>query len=313
MNKKNAWRNIIVLCACGGLLALASHASAQFGTNAPPCPSHCTPASPWWGYVQTHWTRWPGATYPDMLKAPGTSGEEIPVPGVDLPNPSKESEIRSVPTTGNTKSPVTGPGTQEAPGETPTEPTPAKPFSEPKQNELPSVKEAPGATPPSDEPFFTPPNTPSNAPPLPAEPGPAAPANSSSMVPRPRLHAPISKPYAANVDNNDWYNQRESRSDIADAVAAKPLRLRIDVDDFSQPLPGEQESAQVTSSSAGRTIAHNAATTNQRSVASGNPLRTDFGTAGVVAASATSSDSRSGAAYTSDSTPDSNAQATYQR
>src|SRR5437868_13911262 len=94
------WRNVFLMGTWAGVLALTGPALAQpFGTNTSPCPTHCSPASPWWGYVQTHWTRWPGATYPDMQKVPGGAGEGIPVPGVDVPIPARESEIRSAPTT----------------------------------------------------------------------------------------------------------------------------------------------------------------------------------------------------------------------
>src|SRR5579871_2146551 len=95
MSHKNAGFKFTIVAASGLLAACANNASAQWGTNAPPCPSHCCP-SPWWGYVQTRWNRWPGAMYPDMVKpsATGTT-DEIPAPGIELPTPKKETDLRS--------------------------------------------------------------------------------------------------------------------------------------------------------------------------------------------------------------------------
>ncbi len=139
---KKCWRKLIVLSALASLMSVAHYAEAQWGTNTTPCPTHCGPASPWWGYVQTGWNRWPGATYPDMLKAPGAAGEGVPVPSVDLPRPNKESEIRSTPSSDN-KAPESAPSSSETPTESSSEPTPAKPFSAPKPMDMPSVKDAP--------------------------------------------------------------------------------------------------------------------------------------------------------------------------
>jgi hypothetical protein len=307
MSKQNG-RKLIVLGVLAGLMSGAQYAGAQWGTNAPPCPSHCAPASPWWGYVQTRWTRWPGATYPDMLKAPGTAGEGIPGPSVDLPQPNKESEIRSAPSSDNTKAPEPAPNASETQTDSSTEPTPAKPFSPPKPMDMPSVKEAPGAAAPTEEPLFTTPSTPPSpaepsTPPNPMEPSPITPpANSgSNFQPKTRLRAVQAKFDAASASGNDWSVQRDSKTETAVVATAKPLRLRIDADDFSRPLSSEQASA--AASSVGHSVGHTVAATGQVSVASGNPLRLEVApTNGSEEAPLPSGDNRAGSAYSSDAT-----------
>jgi hypothetical protein len=310
---KKCWRKLIVLSALVSLISVAHYAEAQWGTNTTPCPTHCGPASPWWGYVQTRWNRWPGATYPDMQKVPGVAGEGVPVPSVDLPRPNKESEIRSTPSS-DYKAPESTPNTSEAPTESSSEPTPAKPFSAPKPMDMPSVKDAPGASAPGEEPLFTPPSTaPSPAdlstPPNPAEPAPVTPPanNGSSLQPKTRLRAMQAKFDAASAGSNEWSVPRESKTDkaavkadTATIPAAKPLRLKLDVDDFSRPMSSEQSTA---SSSSGQGVSHTVAASGQASVASGNPLRLE-----VVPSSSSEetsqpgADSRAGSAYNSDAT-----------
>ncbi len=302
---KKCWRKLIVLSALASLMSVAQYAGAQWGTNTTPCPTHCGPASPWWGYVQTRWNRWPGATYPDMLKAPGTTSEGIPAPSVDLPRPSKESEIRSAPSSDNTKAPEPAPSTSETQADSSTEPTPAKPFSPPKPMDMPSVKEAPGATAPTEEPLFTTPPSPAepSTPPNPMEPSPITPpANSSgsNFQPKTRLHAMQAKFDAASAGSNDWSVQRDSKTVAAAVATAKPLRLRIDADDFSRPLSSEQASA---AASSGHSAGHTVAATGQSSAASGNPLRLEVAPpSGSEEAPLPSGDNRAGSAYSSDAT-----------
>jgi hypothetical protein len=325
MSKKYAWRELAVVGVLGISTALVGKAAELFGTNTTPCPPHCTPASPWWGYVQTHWTRWPGAVYPDMTKAPGTNvGNEIPAPSVELPKPSKETDIRTTPPTSNNKS-DTGSTTQQMSQESTSEPTPAKPTEaqplptlpapanakpapatkpmpdeqpsatlpstnaksapEAKPSEMPPLKEAPGATPPSDNPFFAPPG---NTQPLPPTPG------SSSALPKSRLHAPnpkviasdvefhaVSAPPAANDQPKDNIAARPQET-----IAAKPLRLRIDVDDFTRPISPDQEPELIVPSLASRPLPSvNLDTSSPRTGTTSigeNRLRSDVGSQGMI-------------------------------
>jgi hypothetical protein len=324
MSLKFKLQNVFLMGTWAGVLALAGPALAQFGTNTSPCPTHCSPASPWWGYVQTHWTRWPGATYPDMQKAPGGAGEGIPVPGVDVPNPSRESEIRSAPTA-TPKPATTAPNT-----ELPTEPTPAdQPMSDSKSNDMPAVKEAPGATPPADEPFFTPPMPPTGN--LPGGDQPPLPSNSSSMLQKSRPVVPMvvqvrtaslelaerpqhvtlidrSQQHAELTDRSQ--QQSEWHGEATQTATVKPLRLKLDVDDFSEPVSSDGAPRVIAPSSTARPLAaQNGDMTNQNAASSGNPLRVAY-----QQGSATTTSTNSGTVYQSNSIRYSDSQPTsYQR
>jgi hypothetical protein len=245
-----------------------------------------------------------------MVKPPATNSDEIPAPGVDLPTPSKESDIRSTPQSTNTKSQNTGSAVDAAPSETPVEPAQTQP-SETKQSEMPGVQDAPGATPP-EQPFFTPPSTPAATPPVPAEPGPAVPSNSSGVLPAPRLHAPVSRQNAAYIENsNSQYAQQPIR-ESNNPAAAKPLRLRIDVDDFSRPISSTQEPERIVPPLNGRPLNAQVNQTVQSSAA-GNPLRTDYGQNSVVAASAVNANNRNESSYQQNATEYPSSPTTYQR
>jgi hypothetical protein len=304
---------------CGGILISADYASAQnFGTNTTPCPTHCGPASPWWGYVQTRWTRWPGATYPDMVKAPGTGNEDIPAPNVDLPTPSKESDLRTIPTTPNNKSQEPSPATEATPSDLPAEPSPAQP-PETRQTEMPAIQDAPGVTPP-EQPFFTPPSpAPSNnAPAIPPEPS-KAPSGSSSALPKSKLYVPTPKLNAAysNIHESHIVSQpkyeavetvaMKPKNEAAETVVLKPLRLRLDADDFSQPTPANQEPGLVSPAPNSRQIT---VSVSDNSSASGNPLRSDYASA-VIATSGNGANNDSRANYSN--VAPSGSQPAYQR
>jgi hypothetical protein len=304
-------RKIAVIFAWSLSAAAVASAAELFGTNTSPCPSHCTPASPWWGYVQTHWTRWPGALYPDMVQAPATTGEGISAPGIELPNPRKETDIRTVPSTTNNKSTEAGAATEPTPAEPATEPTPAQPMPgtqptpevepspsnepaapstkllpETKPNALPPLKEAPGAMPPADNnPFFVPPSNP--------QPSPSTPPGGSSMTPKPMFHTPSTKSVSTASNAHALSGLSVAKSDATSA--AKPLRLRIDVDDFTRPISPDQEPELIVPSLASRPLATvNLDTASPRTPASntsGNPLRTDLGVGTVVNTNLINSDS----------------------
>ena len=205
---------------------------------------------------------------------------------------------------------TTGSPADAMPSDTPVEPTQAQP-PESKQSEMPGVQDAPGATPP-EQPFFTPPSTPAATPPVPAEPGPSVPSNSSGALPAPRLHAPVSRQNAAYIENsNSQYAQQPIR-ETNDPAAAKPLRLRIDVDDFSRPISSAQEPERIVPSLNGRPLN---AQFNQpvQSSAAGNPLRSDYGQNSVVAASAVNTNSGNGSSYPQNATEYPSSPTTYQR
>ena len=145
MSKKSTSFMPFILGAWCLLCVAGRYAVAQWGTNAPPCPSHCSPASPWWGYTQTKWNRWPGAVYPDMIKPAGqTSGEEIPPAQIDLPIPNKESEIKGVsPTRETGKSPMPQTMPEENTNDSTGQPRPFAPSLEEKSDQIPPAKEAP--------------------------------------------------------------------------------------------------------------------------------------------------------------------------
>jgi hypothetical protein len=304
---KHARRELLMLGILGISISQVAIASAQmFGTNAPPCPSHCAP-SPWWGYVQTRWTRWPGATYPDMIKAPGTTnGEEISAPGVELPKPGKETEIRSVlPSGNNNKSSSAAPATEPAQSTTEpmtTTPTPefqpspettpnANPTLDNKPSDMPPLKQAPGAMPPSDNPFFAPPSTP--------EPPAPAPSNGSSTTPKTRLHAPIAKTFSGASQIHVVSEQPtvpDTTTTAQDPAIIKPLRLRLDAEDFSRPVSSpDQEPELIVPSLASRPLPkmNVDVSAQQPTVAqaqAANPLRGNFGARAVVPANLNSLD-----------------------
>jgi hypothetical protein len=95
---------------------------------------------------------------------------------------------------------------------------------------------------------------------------------------------------------NELFRSKNSApevNNVTQAAAPKPLRLRIDVDDFSRPLSPDQEPQLIVPALASRPLnSINADLSSQRAAAdSGNPLRTDFGARAVVPTTLTNSDS----------------------
>jgi hypothetical protein len=129
----------------------------------------------------------------------------------------------------------------------------------------------------------------------------------------PRLHAPVSRTTAANFENDTLFAQRIATAEVSDTAAAKPLRLRIDVDDFSRPMPVEVEAKTTAGLPAGRVVTTNGVNSiNANSNASENPLRADYANSAIVPATAMTNGGDT-AAYSDNSARYSRAQTVYQR
>jgi hypothetical protein len=232
--------------------------------------------------------------YPDMVKpsATGTT-DEIPAPGIELPTPKKETDLRSTTPAQNNSKPAAGdttPSDTSHPSTTDEQPTPAKSTNETKPADVPPQKEAPGATPPSDDLFFTPPN---NSQPTPS---PPAPGTSSTEPPKTWSHMDGIKPISASNgnDNNAFHKPQPAKTEISDtSIAAQPLRLRINADDFSRPISPDQEPDLIVPSLATKPVPKfdlEATIQKTAPISSGNPLRGDLSRS-VVPASLGSADS----------------------
>jgi len=136
-------RKVVIFLACALLLAVAGHAFGQFGTNAPVCSNgHCAPGCPW-GWTKPRWNLWPGAVYPDMIKAQPRAAGEIPPTQIELPNPANEAEIQSPASGAESARPAPQSGPPAGPLGGLREPTRAKSPAE--SFELPALEEPRGA------------------------------------------------------------------------------------------------------------------------------------------------------------------------
>jgi hypothetical protein len=263
------WRKVLILLSgCVFTLAAGVVFADGWGTNAIPCSSgHCAPVTPW-GYTPQQWHRWPYAVYPDMIKPAGAkNGDEVSPPSIEIPPPNKEAEMQTAPPTrepaGGAKSPSTlpGPGTDLM-----NSPTPAKPADLPKPNDMPPLREAPGAQPPTIDPF---------APPTTKEPG-NAPTGRSSGVLRIRAQAANLPSSAFAPEKADSLRTpRWSSSESKDIDATPTARIRIGNNVFNRQIAPDQEPDLLLPSLSTRPMAM--ANSDNRSIrsATGNPLRID--------------------------------------
>jgi hypothetical protein len=275
MSQKQANRRkvLVPLVGCAFTLAAGVVFADGWGTNAVPCPNgHCVPVTSW-GYTPPQWHRWPYAVYPDMIKPAGAkTGEEVSPPSVEVPPPNKEAEMQTAPPTheqgGGAEPPSMFPGQGN---DTMNMPTPAKPSDQSKPGDTTPFRDAPGAQPPTIDPF---------APPSSNEPG-GAPPGRSSAIPKVRMQAG-NLPSAAFVpEKMDLRAQRWTSSDKKEIEATPTARVRIGNDIFNRPISPGQEPDFLIPSLSTRPLAMSNSDSPSVRTASGNPLRTDGGSTAV--------------------------------
>ncbi len=272
MSKKQANRRKVLIPLAGCVFTFAAGVvfADGWGTNAPPCSNgHCAPVTPW-GYTPQQWHRWPYAIYPDMIKPAGAkNGDEISPPSVEIPPPNKEAEMQTAPPTKGGESPSTLPGQSN---DSMSMPTPAKSTDQLRPNDMPPMRDAPGAQPPTIDPF---------APPSTNEPGNSPPGRSSA-VPKIRVQT-ASLPSAAFVPErtDTLHTQRWTSSETKDIAATPAARVRIGNDVFNRPIVPEQEPDLLLPSLSTRPLAVASSDARGIRTAAGNPLRTDGGSVAV--------------------------------
>ena len=273
MLKNNArWRNVFIpLAGCVLMFAGGNVFAEWWGYNAPPCSNgHCAPVTPW-GYTPPHWHRWPAAIYPDMIKPASStpSGEEVS-PSIEIPPPNKEAEMQTAPPSREpargTESPSTLPGQGN---DMMNAPTPARQSDQLKLNDNPPLRNAPGAQPPTIDPF---------GPPSTNEPSTVPPPGRSSAIPKVRVQAGVLPSTSFMPEKMDLRGQRWTSSESRDIELTSPARVRIANDRFNRSIVPDQEPDMLIPSLSTRPLASSSPDVRGIRIANGNPLRSELST-----------------------------------